>query len=521
MVILFAYCGYEGLGIEYLSAVLKAAGHETHLLYDPRLFDQREGFPTSKSLARVFDRKQLWRKQLKEIRPDLVAFSVVAADYLWACKTAQMIKEWMDVPIVFGNIYPTAIPETVIKKDFVDYIVVGEGESALLELVESIENRDHQHSIKNVWFKQDGKIIPNPLRPLIHDLDSLPFPDRDLFRRVGRPFNLGIMALGRRGCKNACPYCSNSLRRRIYFGDNYLDNPHYLRRRSVDNFIRELKEARQKYDFKLIRINDDDLAENEPWLEEFGRKYKKEIGVPYKCFVNPESVNENTIRHLKESGCGEVQMGVQSLNPRIRNEILRRHHTNHQISQAIGLLRESGIPFLVDTLLGIPGETEEDFLNIVRFYLQNPGAYINAYWLHYFAGHDIVEIARDQGALTEKNIVDLKTSPFAGTNIVRPDIHPRKMMKYQSLIGLLNYFPPLIVGYVIKLKIYRFFPGFNFLTLFRFVFKFKWYDHDVFPDPRDVYELIGLRRRDEYVYHFVRKLKSFFTGGWLRGAPKS
>lgn len=516
MLVLFVYNSYEGPGVEYLSSVLKAAGHETHLLYDPGLFVHREGYPASRTLARLFDQRKFMCRQVKDYRPDVVAFSVVSADYRWACDTARMIKEWADVPIVFGNIHPSAIPEKVILNDFVDYIVMGEGEYAFLDLVNSLESKKPDYSIKNVWTKRNGEVVSNPLRPLIADLDSLPFPDRELFRRVGVPFDIGIMALGRRGCRHACTYCSNSLRRRLYFGDDFLKKPGFVRRRSVENLIRELEEEKEKHDFKLIRFNDDDFIEDEAWLREFSGKYRERVGVSYKCFVSPESVNENALRLLKESNCGQIQMGVQSLNPSVRKEVLRRNYTNSRAAEVIDLIRQSGIPLLADTLLGIPGETEEDMVNMVKFFFEHPpGGYVNAYWLLYFAGHDIVQVARERGVASEQFLQDLEHSPFPGTNVDRDAVHPRKLIKYQTLVRMLNYFPRFMTKWVLQLKLYRLFPPFDFLWVFRVIYKFKFSLHrkDVFPDPRDVYELIGMRRRAEYFHHVLWRVRNMLRLG--------
>ena len=517
MVVVFVYSGCENLGIEYLSAVLKAAGHETFLLYDPRLFENPEGIPRNRFLARIFDEKKILLRKLDDYRPDLVAFSVVSADYLWACKVAAMIKERMDVPIVFGNIHPTAVPEVVIRNDFVDYVVIGEGEYALLDLVNDLKGKKRDYTIPNVWFKRGGEVISNPPRPLIQDLDSLPFPDRDLYYRVGKPFDFGLNALARRGCKNACTYCSNSVRRKIYFGRDYLKNNTFLRMRSVRNFISELKEAKEKYHFTLVRFNDDDFIEDERWLKEFSEIYPREVGVPYKCFANPESVSETAVSLLEKSGCGQVQMGIQSLNPVVRQKSLRRYHANEELARAVDLFRDSPVQLLADNLLGVPRQTEKDSAEMVRFYVQHPATYVNAYWLLYFAGHDVVKIARKYNLITDRDIQSMENAPFTGTHLDRPGVQPRRLVKYQTMVRLMNYFPRALSRFMVEHDLYRFLPPFDFifvLRIFRMLMKSP--KKDVFPDPRDVYEVVGLRRREEYLFHIVRKMKHLLKFKWLR-----
>jgi len=154
---------HESLAIEYLSAVLKRGGHETDLILS---HDEEKSF-----------NKRLIEK-IKRFNPDFIFFSIMTDDYLWASKTSQFIKENFEkILIIFGGVHITACPDSVIKNDFVDYIILGEGEGAVLELVEN----PHRIDIKNVWLKKDGQIIRNKLRPLIEDLDSLPFPDKELF----------------------------------------------------------------------------------------------------------------------------------------------------------------------------------------------------------------------------------------------------------------------------------------------------------------------------------------------------
>ena len=516
MRVLFVYSACENLGIEYLSAVLKAAGHDTSLLYDPRLFRNPEGIPRNRFLARLFHQRKLMERRVRDYDPGLVAFSVVSADYPWACETARMIREWTGAPTVFGNIHPTAVPKTVIRNDFVDFVIVGEGEYALLDLANSLESKQEYFSIPNVWAKRNGGIVMNPPRPLIDDLDSLPFPDRELFRKVGPPYDIGLTAIGSRGCRNACSYCSNSLRRKLYSGKGFPPHQRYLRKRSVQNFIRELKEAKERYDFTLIRLNDDDFLGDLEWLEEFSRSYPVEVGVPYKCFVDPGSVSETGLELLKRSGCGQVQVGIQSLNPRVRKEVLRRHQTNEQLARTVDLLRESGIPFLADNLLGIPGETEQDLEALLAFYGEHPGGYVNAYWLLYFAGHDIVRIARERGVIDEEHERELATNPFPGTHLDRPGVHPRRLVKYQTMARLLNYFPLFLYRFFVRYRLYRLFPSVDFIFLLRMFRMLKVPRKNAFPDPRDVYEVIGLRRREEYLFHIFRRIKDLFTFAWLR-----
>ena len=214
MKVLFIYSVFENIGIEYLSAVLKTAGHQTEIVFDPRLFRAHRKDYSNKLLAKIFNYRKYLLQQIVQHKPGLIAFSVVSADYLWACEFARDIKKLLPVPIAFGGIHPTSVPERVIKNDFVDFVVQGEGEHALLDLVNCLEAGEIDYSIKNIWFKRNGEVISNPCRPFIQDLDSLPFADKDLFyHKVGYPFTIGHYCMARRGCHNNCTYCCNNFLR--------------------------------------------------------------------------------------------------------------------------------------------------------------------------------------------------------------------------------------------------------------------------------------------------------------------
>ena len=209
-------------------------------------------------------------------------------------------------------------------------------------------------------------------------------------------------------------------------------------------------------------------------------------------------------------------MGVQSVNPRSRREVLRRFYTDEQVGRSISLLRESGIPFLTDTLLGIPGETEKDVVKMVEFYLDHPGGYVNSYWLIPFARHDIVEIAREKGHPAGDLIRACEEVPFSGNNIVRPDIYPRRLEKFQNLLRMVNYLPPVITRVIVRYRLYRSLPAFDFSLFFRRLLMFKSRRKDAFPHPRDGFELVGLRRREEYLSRILRLVRFWLSLKWLR-----
>ncbi|MDD5746719.1 MAG: cobalamin-dependent protein, partial [Candidatus Omnitrophica bacterium] len=216
MKIAFVSDSNERLGIEYLSGVLKAHGHEVRLFIDDKLFDDE--YISSRYLSGIFDSKKRIVSELKVYKPDLIGLSMLTTFYGWACSMAALIKREMNVPIIFGGIHPTIVPERVIANDNVDIVCVGEGEYPLLELVQSMERGAIDYGIKNLWFKNGGRIIANDIRPLLGDLNELPFADKEIFYSARPHYAQTYYIVTGRGCAHACSYCGHSYLKELYRG---------------------------------------------------------------------------------------------------------------------------------------------------------------------------------------------------------------------------------------------------------------------------------------------------------------
>jgi len=349
MKILFFYRGAESFGIEQISAVLKEAGHKTELVFDPG-FDDTLYFKSP--LFKLLNVKDKILSQARSFSPDLIAFSSTTNLYPYVKEIAYLLKKELKVPTIIGGIHATVLPDYVLKENSFDIVCVGEGEYAMLELADRMQNGRDFLDIENLWFKHNGKFIRNPERPLIEDLDNLPFPDKDMFYNKGA-FYKSVQLMISRGCLYRCSFCVNS----FYF-NRYGVNT--LRRRSPDNIMKELKIYKEKYGPKFINFQDDVFNTSIPWLQDFGDKYEKEIGVKYLINIYPTMVNKAVARLLKESGCWGVCMGIQSGNEAIRRSILKRNETNTQIIQATRILKEFDIRLVTEFIFSLPNETPEE-----------------------------------------------------------------------------------------------------------------------------------------------------------------
>ena len=378
MRILFVHNGYESLGIEYLSASLKAAGHQAELVIDPCLFDEA-GFWRVPALARFFNFREEALRRAEELRPDLAAFSVFTDTLPWALSMAAEIKKRTGAKIIFGGIHASGSPETTLAENCVDYICLGEGDLALPALAERLAKGGPLPA--GIWAKEGGLVIKGPPPSPPADLDALPVPDKELFRAAAPVFSTGYLISSSRGCPHACAYCCNSVYRELYKPSGVPA----LRRRSAENVISELKSAaRGKPGF--VHFTDEVFNSDYRWLEEFLPLYAARIKLPFSCFVFPDGRLAGFAQALAAAGCFKVQLGVQRFDEARRADLLGRRAANPDISAGIKALKAAGIYVTCDTILDLPDESEAELSSLAAFYAEHTPDNNEVFFLRLYPG---------------------------------------------------------------------------------------------------------------------------------------
>jgi anaerobic magnesium-protoporphyrin IX monomethyl ester cyclase len=327
----------EPKGILLISSVLKQAGHQVSLVV------ATEEDPVRAALR---------------LQPDVLAYTVYTGPHTWYIELNQRIRAQLPgVFSVFGGPHPTFFPE-MIEREGVDGLCIGEGEFATLELMNSLERNGNgvqlaDPAIANWWFRIDGEIVRNPLRPLLtgEELDALPLPDRDLLyaaHEQSRRTKIKPVITGR-GCPYDCAFCFNKA-----YSDLYEGRGRRFRRRSVDGVLRELKEVTSRYDVRFILFMDDTFILQDRWLKEFMPRYKAEIGLPFWCQVRANLVTDEKIALFKDAGCVSVSFGIEAGNDHLRNVVLNRNMSRDEILGAADILRRHGIAFMTNNMLGLP-----------------------------------------------------------------------------------------------------------------------------------------------------------------------
>lgn len=355
--VLFYYRGIESLGVGYLMSMLKHHGHDVDLIFEPGLDDN--GYVRVPQLA-WFNRTDALLERARAFDPHLVA--VGSPTNLWphASKMARRLKEELGVPVVVGGHHAQALPEWVLAKDYVDIVCTGEGELALLELVNRMAAGQDYTDVPTMWVKKDGQIHRNEIGLLENDLDRFPFPEKELWREYGA-FSDSLEVFTGRGCPFKCTFCNIHYQR-----DLFEDKGDFLRKRSVANVIAELKENLSRYDVKTVSVHDDNFTTNVLWVEEFCEVYRDEIGLPWFCFGYPTTIKPRLLKTMKAANCSTLFMGIDSGDAEVRKTLMERPMTDELILGKAQLIKDHGIDIFASTVYGSPGETDEQMWKTLK-----------------------------------------------------------------------------------------------------------------------------------------------------------
>lgn len=371
MKVLFVYKGRYQIRdttiIEYLSAISKKYGYDTDLVYDQDIFGVTDNVFVVPFLNRIFSNNHRVIKRIIEKEPKILVFLDGFNRSQWNKEISERIKRINSSIIRVCLFYWDSNP----VPDVYDYVLIGEPELIFEKfLTEKIFNADKGA------YKFTG----------LADLNRLPLPDKELFEPYIN-FKDSYLIYTGKGCPYLCSYCEETIYK------NKLGNG-YFRRRSPENLILELEEAKEKFGMREIIYKDSVFAWDKGWLEIYLEKYKKQINLPYKCFGKAEIFDDELALMLKESKCYCVEFGVQTFNEKLKQDILKRKERTSILMRAFSICEKHGLRYDIDHLFGIPGEQAEDHIEAAKIYMKL--RYINRIKCHnltFYREADIYEHA--------------------------------------------------------------------------------------------------------------------------------
>ncbi len=376
---IYKYEYLEPLGIMSLAAFLQANGHRCEFI----------DLAFEKDLP----------KEVRKINPDIIAYSITTGCHSYYQKMNLELKKEFRFLSIFGGPHATFFPD-FIQEEGVDAICRGEGEGAILDLANALDGGQGIHSIANLWVKSDGQIHKNPLRPLISDLNTLPFVSRDLVNKYDHYRKLHRrMILTGRGCPYRCTYCFNHA-----YHDLYKGNGRIVRKRSVEHVLRELRKVRENDAPRRFQFVDDTFILDHNWCFEFCERYKTEIGLPFIVYTRVNLINEEIVRRLKEAGCVTILYAIESGNDCIRNQILKRNVSREQILSAAQLFRKYGLKTYAQNMLGLPDENMESAMDTIDLNIACKPDYAWCSIFQPYPATDLWQYCKEKQYLTDEPI---------------------------------------------------------------------------------------------------------------------
>lgn len=327
---------FPPLDLAYSAALLEKNGFEVRIIDAPVMNYTR---------ARLL-------KEVKQFDPDMIIVNTAGVTIAYDLETAARLKSALRTETTV--ITPTFIDEEAIKKSKIGLFIRGESEYTVLELCQKYPN---VKKIRGMFFRKGRKLVYNPKRPLIQDLDALPFPayhllplkkySNHMFK--GRVFTTAMTS---RGCPFGCIYC-------LY----PLGMGHIWRGRTAQNVVRELKMLHEEFGVEAVLLRDQVFNFNQKRAEEICDGIIREgIKIKWRCEARVDLFSKRLLRKMKQAGCDGIHLGIESGDINVLNSVAKGCTTSKYLEITKRVFRQAkevGLETLAFFMVGFPGETKE------------------------------------------------------------------------------------------------------------------------------------------------------------------
>lgn len=415
------------LGLAYIASFLEKHGYKVKII---------DSNAEHKNIPAIV-------KDLEEFKPDVVGIGSVTVLIIPSFKLAKAIKNVMAVPIVFGGPHPTTVSLDTIQNESVDFVVRGEGEETMLELLRCIERKRGFEDVKGLTFKRDGKVIENPSREFIENLDELPWPAYHLLpipRYKTRSYSDNgrqwVTMCASRGCPSMCNFCAAP----VIHGRR-------ARMRSPESIVAEMKNLRDRYGIGNVTFVDSTLnISKDKTLKLCDAMIKEKVGVEWQCEARVSSADEESLKRMYEAGCRLVAFGIESGDQEIL-KIIKKGITLEQAVRAVKAAKRAGLMILTSFIFGHFGETCQTAERTIRFAIKLNANVSFFFILTPFPGTEVYAEMTRQGRIThdwtQYSIGYSKRTPCVETE----ELKREDLERFVKRAHIKFYFRP---GYIIN-----------------------------------------------------------------------
>ncbi|MEW6088090.1 MAG: radical SAM protein [bacterium] len=359
------------LGLAYIGAVLEKNNYHVKIV-DAAL----EGFGTQEKINENHYRHGLTpfqlKQQIQEFNPDIVGVSCLFSPQFhnlqMVCKSAKEVSP--NILTMIGGEHPSVFSKEILgNNQTVDFVVIGEGEQTVLELIKCIESGKDYSSIDGLSFRSNNEVIVNPKTRFITDLDAVPLPARHLLN-MDKYFDINLpqattplkkpntSMITSRGCSGHCIFCATTK----HWGNRY-------RARSPENVLQEIKFLTDTYKIKELHFLDDNLTLNKKRALEIFRKLK-DMNLDLK-WCTPQGVatwtlDEELLTAMKECGCYELTLAIESGDENVLKNIIRKPGNIEHTKKVVKIMKKLNISTSAFFVSGFPGETKEQIEKTFR-----------------------------------------------------------------------------------------------------------------------------------------------------------
>lgn len=376
---------FPPLGLLYIGDVLEKAGYKVSILH----------ISPEEDLVKVTEK-------IIEENPLFLGFSVIIGDPIRTCsKLCKRIKAInKDIPIGWGGVHPSLTARECLKEEYIDIVVMKEGEETVLELARTIESDRDLREVRGIGFKRRGEVVFTSPRPYILNLDAYTIGwelidiERHLIRPNWENKRKRVLSLvTSRGCPFDCSFCYNPI-----------FNERRLRAHSVEYIIDKVKNLKERYKIDGIFFQDDYFFAN----KKRAFSILENIDLPYYVEGRVDDVTPEFVQRLNETGCRQFLLGVESGSNRML-KVMNKGFSSEDIKKSFLILKDyPEIMISASMVLGLPTETKEDFIktvDLIMYLFENhPNVSFTIGWLLPFPGTPMYNLALKNGFIPPQRI---------------------------------------------------------------------------------------------------------------------